>query len=407
MKLSALNEDNQPVDWWFAYKLPTLPLPPLRPIPDWEYKKMSPEQQKEAEQEQAAFAAAHKLSLGSAQGTEYLYCDATRPELPSALSSHPDILKSGALVNTIQQLRAAAGQASQVGWFSYNDEHPKLHGRAIATFPADSWDFGHSKGVLAFDLESDTAFWMLHSWPCYPAISISPVDDPSLKFGQTFLCISLKDVATLDAIARVFHYQSQPQIIDMHLPQAFDVRTYPNLLQLASDRPPAWVPPGSSLPADITFSSKQGAAFRLFAKSKDWKVPATDPVQAPKDLYSDLIGPTLNVNLAVETWQTGESDEDSDTRHTTQDVQWIDLQPLGLPYAWHFLLHDHAKWAVSVDPDNQAETDWVIVADINRIDTQYTRGGVGIAFQNQALAHSLHGIIKSGPPMEPLSPETH
>jgi hypothetical protein len=53
-----------------------------------------------------------------------------------------------------------------------------------------------------------------------------------------------------------------------------------------------------------------------------------------------------------------------------------------------------------MDLDKQNETDWVIVADINRIDTQYKHGGVGIAFQNQALAHSLHSMIK----MAPLGP---
>lgn len=380
MNLSALNEDGNPVDWWFAYKLPMLPNLKFDPNPN--------------------------NSMGNSAGIEYLYCDAVNPKLPSELSTHPNILESGALVNTIQQLLDASKQHDpQVGWFAYNDEHPKYHHKQIKDMPVDSLDFGHTKGVIAFDLETDTAFWMLHSWPCFPAISLSPVDLPSLLFGQTFLCISLKDVATVDAIVRVFHYQSQPQIIDMHLPDAFDIRKYPNLLQLAGDKPPAWVPPGSSVPADITFTSKNGGQFRLFAKSKDWKVLSTDQNQPPKDLYSDLIGPTLQVNLEVETWLDGEPDEDSDGKHTTQDIQWIDLRSLGLNYAWHFLSHDHAKWAVSMDIEKQEETDWVIVADINRIDSQFKRGGVGIAFQNRDLAHSLHGIINMVPPLVQLRPK--
>jgi len=314
-------------------------------------------------------------------------------------------LESGALVNTIQQLRdAAARHDPQVGWFCYNDEHPKINKEPVQK---DNPSFGHTKGVFAFDLETDTAIWMLHSWPCYPAITIPAVDPPSPLFGQTFLCISLKDVATADVIARVFHYQSQPQIIDLHLPEAFNVRKYPNLLQLASDVPPAWVPPGSSVPADITFTSKNGTEFRLFAKSKDWIALATDKVQKAKDLYSDLIGPTLCVDLEVESWQIGDPDQDSDPNYTTEDIQWIDLNALGLNYAWNFLDHDHAKWAVSMDLDKQSETDWVIVADISRIESQYRRGGVGIAFQNQALAHSLHSIIKMAPPMAPLGPAKH
>lgn len=371
MAISALDENGKPVDWWFAYKLPGLPNLKFDPDPN--------------------------NSVGEAQGTEYLYCDATNPALPSALSPHPKILESGALVNTMEQLYDAAGRHDpHVGWFFYNDEHPKLDRKPIKELPADNWQFGHTKGILMFDVGTNTACWMLHSWPCYPSITL--VDPPSPLFGQTFLCITLKDVATVDAIARVFHYQSQPQIIGMNLPEAFDVRMYPNLLQLASDKPPAWVPLGSSAPADTTFTSKNGTEFRLFAKSKDWIDPAADKVQAAKDLYSDLIGPALCVDLEVETWQDGEPDQDSDLKHTTQDIQWIDLRTLGLNYAWHFLNHDHAKWAVSRDLDKQTETDWVIVADINRIQSQYKRGGVGIAFQNQALAHSLHSIIRMVPP---------
>jgi deoxyribonuclease-2 len=408
MNLSALDEDGKPVDWWFAYKLPTLPLPARPLISKANYQKMSQDEQKQYDEERKTYDEARRQSLGAAQGVEYLYCDAVRPALPFSLSPHTNILESGALVNTIQQLRdAAVKQDPQVGWFSYNDEFPKYKRKPIPGLPADGWDFGHTKGVLAFDLETDTAFWLLHSWPCYPTISYSPVDDPSLLFGQTFLCITLQGILTADEIARVFHEQSQPQIIDKNLPVAIDVGKYPNLVQLAKDAPPTPVPLGSSTPSDTTFTSKNGTQFRLFAKSKDWKVPSTDKVQESKDLYSDLIGPTLGVNLEVETWLLGgESDTDSDTNHTTQDIQWIDLEPLGLNYAWNFLYHDHAKWAVSMDLDKQAETDWVIVADINRIDTQYKRGGVGIAFQNQVLAHSLHSIIKMAPPMEPLRPKT-
>jgi len=379
MTLSALNEDDNPVDWWFAYKLPALP--------------------------NLIFDEDPNNSVGKSQGTEYLYCDSTSPALPRELSSNKKInrkiLESGALVNTIRQLHVAAEKHDpQIGWFCYNDEHPKLDHLPIPCAPVDNSDFGHTKGVIAFDLGTNTAFWMLHSWPCYPSISITPVAPPSPLFGQTFLCITLKDVATADAIAEVFHAQSQPQITDMYLPGTIDVKTYPYLVQLAADMPrsivPTTVPLGSNMPSDTTFMSRNGQEFRLFAKSKDWIDPATDKVQAPKDLYSDLIGPTLKVDLDVETWQQGgESDTDSDPAYTTKDIQWIDLQALGPNYAWKFLFHDHAKWAVSVDLDKQNETDWVIVADINRVDTQYKRGGVGIAFQNQALAHSLHSIIKT------------
>ena len=386
MIISAIDENGNPVDWWFAYKLPTLPLPPLS---DEQAERMDEEDRKTYEE-------AINTSVGHAHGTEYLYCDAASPALPLKLSTHPNILKSGALFNTIQQLREAAAYDPQLGWFSYNDEHSKRNHEQIPGSPADDWGFGHSKGVLAFNLKTNSAFWLLHSWPCYPSISNLLVDLPSLLFGQTFLCITLKDVATADAIARVFHSQSQPQIIDINFPQKIDPGQYPNLVQLAHDMPHATVrlpvPMGSGTPSDTTFLSKDGTEFRLFAKSKDWSDPAIENMQ--KDLYSDFIGPTLGVDLDVESWQTGDPDQDSDGIHITEDIQWIDLSALNLNFAWKFLDHDHAKWAASMDLEKQNETDWVIVADINRIQSQYKRGGVGIAFRNKELAHSLHSIIK-------------
>ena len=367
MNISALDENGKAVDWWFAYKLPNLKNPPGKV----------------------------STARGNTQGTEYLYCDATSPLLPRRLSSHTKILESGALFNTLQQLHNAAQQNDpNVGWIFYNDEHTKIDKKSILP---DDGNFGHTKGVVAFDLGTDSAFWLLHSWPCFPSIEL--VDPPAPNFGQTFLCITLKDVATLDAIASVFHAQTQPQIIGMSLPKALDPSQYPNLVRLSQDEPPAKVPPGADKPSDTTFTSKGGVTFRLFAKSKDWLKPAAETIQEPKDLYSDLIGPTLKVDLEVETWQDGEPDEDSDLMHTTVDILFIDLKPsLGIDAAWHFTDHDHSKWAVSKDLDLKDETDWVIVADINRVDSQFERGGCGVAFQNKDLAHSLHSIIDMTPP---------
>jgi len=384
MPLSALDDKTgKPVDWWFAYKLPNLT---------------------------NAGKTKQGTALGAANGTEYLYCDANSPSLPHGLSPHPKILESGALLSTIQQLRAR-GKDSNIGWIFYNDEHGKIDkpvtdkktGKPKITkvpIVPDNGAFGHTKGVVAFDLDTDSAFWLLHSWPSFPSFlpKSSKVLPPAPNFGQTFLCVTLKDVATLDAIAKVFHEQTQPQIIEMSLPKSLDAAKFPNIVQLSKDAPPAKVPPGAVEPSDTTFASKGGATFRLFAKSKDWLQPAATTVDEPKDLYSDLIGPTLKVDLEVETWQDGEPDDDSDHTHTTEDIMFIDLRALGINAGWHFTLHDHAKWAVSKDPDAQRETDWVIVADINRIDSQFERGGCGIAFQNKELARSLHSIIDMVPP---------
>ena len=135
MPLSALDDTTgKPVDWWFAYKLPNLNNPDDKP----------------------------GTALGEAHGTEYLYCDAGSPSLPSALSAHPKILEAGALFATLQQLRTAAQKKDpNVGWIVYNDEHVKVNRKKLK---GDNGSFGHTKGVIAFDLATDSAFWLLHSW---------------------------------------------------------------------------------------------------------------------------------------------------------------------------------------------------------------------------------------------------
>ena len=63
---------------------------------------------------------------------------------------------------------------------------------------ADVGTFGHTKGVLAFDIASKTALWLLHSWPKFADPHAN--EPPSPIYGQTFLCISL-DLATASQIA--------------------------------------------------------------------------------------------------------------------------------------------------------------------------------------------------------------
>jgi deoxyribonuclease-2 len=245
-----------------------------------------------------------------------------------------------------------------LGWILYNDEKPQDVGGA------DNANLGHTKGVIAFDTASKTAFWLLHSWPKFMDPKAS--DDPTPKYGQTYLCLSL-DLATASKIAA--------QMIDHQEPQVY----FPNPANLPATDPlhilSQGVKPSPKGDSDvIELKTAGGIPFKVIAKNRAWN----------KDFWNELVGPTLKEDMDVETWIRGPVAPiaDSDGIHKTFDIKYINLGPLGLRYAWPET-SDHAKWGIS------KHANWVCVGDINRMISQRKRGGGTIAFQNETLWKAL------------------
>jgi deoxyribonuclease-2 len=141
MTISALNENGKPV----AYKVPKM---------------------------------AKDASHPSATGYEYIYYDPAA----AAVSKSAYLLTDGkgALDLTLDAVFSNSGATT--GWILYNDEMPadaKRH---------DNTQFGHTKGVLAFDTASKTAFWLLHSWPKFadPHASEMPTWTSRRGFAERF-----------------------------------------------------------------------------------------------------------------------------------------------------------------------------------------------------------------------------
>jgi deoxyribonuclease-2 len=501
--LTARDERGVAVDWWFAYKLPAGVEPKL------------------------------PGTLRS-EGNEYLYYD-PQQRRPLALSPHRlGVGPDGALYQTLTQLfgPAADGAAlpQSVGWILYNDDYPgdlspyqatsgatqaeetfaidELKAQLIASWqrggtgwpprvkpriesgraaksrrgrPRKHDENGHNKGVLAFDLASDTAFWLTHSTPRLP-----PLHTPESfsypgyadQYAQTFLCVSLGAVETACALAKVMATQHEPQVFGCRLPEALAAAPAKDdprrpLWELCQGSVPphyseAWVAKhGRREPSRLGFYSAGigGAApkpFYLLAKSGAWL----------DDFWIDLVGPSLpsvdpvaakrgerGVDLRVETWRrltptallprdnVAEAGADpvyygshdfsttykgrayhheflERTGHNVVDeVTNIDLRELedpsglltGTPggklrgYSWSYT-RDHAKWAISEEVAERGVktvqlhdgttladepgtvSDWVCVADINRMTSQERRGGGAVCFHEPLLWHGLNAI---------------
>jgi len=325
MNISALNEAGKPVDWWFLYKVPQL------------------------------IEKSGTDSKLSANGYEYVYFDAVQNKVTYSPNTLND--GKGALDLTLNTI--FTNKDATTGWILYNDEVP------ANADEKDSSLLGHTKGVIAFDIASKTAIWLLHSWPKYADPGAKAMPTP--MYGQTFLCMSI-DLATAGAIAKQMAVYQQPQVFLPHTPKAL-AKTDP--LYVLTQPLSKTVPGGTN---NIKCKTRGGLAFNVIAKNREWG----------KDFWNDLVGPTLKENMDVETWIRGKIPPtlDSDGVHKTFDIKYIDLRPLGAPWAWPET-RDHAKWGITL-ADN-----WVCVGDINRMITQEKRGGGTIALQNATLWQAL------------------
>jgi deoxyribonuclease-2 len=160
MNISALDENGEAVDWWFAYKVPQL---------------------------------AKDADSLNATGYEYVYYDAKADKVVKSSNLLTD--NKGAVDLTLQSVFAKPDDTT--GWILYNDEMPADAKRT------DSSSFGHTKGVIAFDTDSKTALM------------------PTPIYGQTYLCLSL-DLATASQIANQMANHQEPQVYVPRIPASLD-----------------------------------------------------------------------------------------------------------------------------------------------------------------------------------------
>jgi len=342
MNVTALDENGKPVDWWFIYKVPEL---------------------------------GAGAGTDAATGYEYVYYDARIDSDPNPrnrnVAKSPYLLNSdkGALNQTLDSVfNNFKNPPASIGWILYNDEMP------AAVKRKDDAHKGHTKGVIAFDTTSKTAYWLLHSWPKFA--DPGATSDPTPKYGQTYLCISL-DLDTASKLAAQMADHQEPQIY------------FPNPAKLSKTDPLYLLTqplnPNPSGDADvIDLKSIGGMPFKVLAKNKEWN----------DDFWNDWVGPKLGDDMDDETWIRGPIPPiaDSDGIHKTFDIKYVNLGSMGLHWAWPET-HDHAKWGITLHEP------WICVGDINRMISQRKRGGGTIAFQNAILwqALSKSGLLLAPP----------
>ena len=268
--------------------------------------------------------------------------------------------------------RCSGPATEQLGWFFYNDEDP-LTGKTDGVL-------GHTKGVLAYDFSSDTAFWLVQSTPKFPESKTAyEFPNTGLPNAQTLLCIRLQNCDASRAIANQMYSAQQPHVF-LASPLPAHLVHIPNdpRVQLMEGHV---VQGNSPFAATVPFLSKAGMKFTSIAKNRYWGL----------DFYNDLVGPTLHNNLDVETWTHGTTPPSlqSDKVHTVVDMTGIDLTPLGYDYVWPEA-DDHAKLAISAASE---ATRFICVGDINFTLSMRKRSGGTVAFQCDPLWQGISSIL--------------
>lgn len=287
-------------------------------------------------------------------GTKYLYGDATNAFAPSAHSMNDTT--TGALAQTTRQIWTAP---TYVMW---NDDPP-----ASTTY---NFSYGHTKGFLALDPAAGTGFLVSHSIPNFaagPALTprYTALGSNAYTYGQDVFCVSLS-AATLNDIAYRL-LLTRPQVYD----SAVAAGTGGNISALAAGKAPTAATCASSAVATVG-----GAALTVFGKSAPWG----------QDLWAGCVAPTMRTGLWVDSWIRGSAEG----ANCTGAFPVLDVQQIAFAsgYSWSETA-DHSKWAVSSSGDT------ICFGDINRMTTQFSRGGGAVCMESAALADTFRAATKA------------
>lgn len=294
------------------------------------------------------------------KGTEYLYMDHETPSWSK--SKHTVDENTSAVGRTLTKMYSSPSNNDLI-ILQYNDEWPDGKHKSFTR--------GHTKGVFLGDATS--GFWLVHSVPKYPPWSNTSYDYPSSghMYGQTYLCISVSPTQ-YDLIGLQLLYNT-PYVYDFNMPESLSQK-FPNLYKAMKSKhvtTPPWY-------HEQNFSGISGTKFISFAKSAKFQ----------NDLYSAFLAPSLKIHMVTETWQNGRGYLESacKQKYTVRNIRAIDFINNSVEYN---STHDHSKWAISL---NELDP-WVCVGDINRMITQFKRGGGTVCMKNQNVWKTFDNIV--------------
>uniref|UniRef100_A0A0N5C9F8 Deoxyribonuclease II n=1 Tax=Strongyloides papillosus TaxID=174720 RepID=A0A0N5C9F8_STREA len=338
-RLGCKDQNNNPVDFWAAYKMPKI--------------------------------ADDSSVPGISDGLAFYYLDANSQSFSPSQNNLGS--QDQAFAYTLNQLYQASSPSS-LGHIMWNDELPEsVSTRDILNrVPFDlrfDYEFGHTKGVLFFD--DTSGVYLIHSVPKFPEVSSYSYPSSGQIYGQSALCITI-NYNQVNIIGKQLYY-NHPQIYNTNLPTSM-ASDNDYLAKVIAGK----YQTGSDTNSITTIKSYNGVSFTSFAKTGEFN----------EDIYDKLVAPNLKAGLAVETWRRGDLIPlDCSTSYKVADIQTLSV--VSSPVFKY--TKDHSKVAISEDISNP----YVCIGDINRMTSQYVRGGGTTCIKNQYIWNQYSKIPKT------------
>lgn len=258
--------------------------------------------------------------------------------------------------------------ADDLNWILYNDQPP------VDLKPKlPSGKKAHAKGVVIMDIKNTNGIWLTHSVPQFPPPLGQRLhfDENVSRYGQTFMCLNF-DIK--QAGLQIANHLSNMNALIYDTKIDDDLfRIVPGLERLRSIYPGTRGRRGKArgqakLKQEI--STRAGRKLNIYSKSSELE----------SDLYAGWLEHELDSSLYVESWQNGNGNplnsSCSDPDYKVNNVRELRLYDGKTIFSWQHQ-KDHSKWAISESQDKSL----VCIADINRMESQFERGGGAVCMK--------------------------
>jgi hypothetical protein len=206
---------------------------------------------------------------------------------------------------------------------------------------------GHSKGIVAWN---DTKVsWLIHSVPNFPrefdGKKISPIEKSEYIYGQSFAYVELSSKSN-------------------------DYHEIINRIYMMN--------------ANIYLSKNEPSFVKKLKKNEFQElelsesiIHITKPPSLKEDIYKHLTA-YEDCEWSVETWKRGHDIKEENKKiKEIKKLSWKGVD-------WKES-NDHSKWAFSES--------YVWFGDLNRMTSQFTRGGGGFLIKNSKLSKAFRGLV--------------
>ena len=205
----------------------------------------------------------------------------------------------------------------------------------------------------------------MHSFPQFPNVSstnfgkfylvTTDIGNSQMMYGQHMFCVKLKS-------SDLFNLAGEMSIALPNVYASRIVQSNQNISLLVNNRSIS----SSNFFSGLQFFSPNGFEFKYFSKSGASNL----------DIYEEVISKYYQDGFMCETW--GRPWE-ADFCPPTYQYKNLNIDEVSIGNYWWTSYYDHSKWALGLS------NPIVCMSDMNRMTSQWVRGGGAVCIVNQQL----------------------